>query len=255
MSLEHRFPRIHFRAIVCLALLIGWLPGCRWTSMGQNTVGVQLFQQGKYAEALQQFEAAKLADPTNADTYFNLASTYHKMGVANKDSKFLEQAEALYNQCLDISPNHVDCHRGLAVLLVESNRPDSGFTLLKKWAANNPSLSDPRLELSRLHHEFGNGKIAEQYLDEALAMDPNNFKAWAAKGRMREVSGDLQQAVQNYQQSLAINNLQPEVYQRVASINLRLASNTLTGNGIGVANSAGGTGVQAQTPSIQPNRY
>ncbi len=80
--------------------------------MGQNTVGVQLYQQGRYAEALQQFESAKLADPTNADTYYNLASTYHKMGVAGKDNKLLEQSEALYNQCLDIAPNHVDCYGG-----------------------------------------------------------------------------------------------------------------------------------------------
>ncbi len=228
--------------------------------MGQNTVGVQLYQQGRYAEALQQFESAKLADPTNADTYYNLASTYHKMGVAGKDNKLLEQSEALYNQCLDIAPNHVDCYRGLAVLLVESKRPDSAFTLLKKWAANNPNLSDPRIELSRLHQEFGQSKVAEQYLDEALAMDPNNHKAWAAKGRMREVSGDLQQAVRNYQQSLAINSLQPEIYQRVASINLRLASNTMIGSTPGINSGASsptttGTGVTSQLPGTAPNRY
>lgn len=245
-------------AITSLACLS--FPGCRWTSLGQNTSGVQLFQQGRYPEALQQFEAAKQSDPTNPDSYYNLASTYHKMATVNKDSKLFEQAEALYNQCLDIAPNHTDCNRGLAVLLVESNRPDSAFELMKRWAQKSPNLSEPRIELSRLYQEFGQNKVAEQYLDEALAMDPNNAKAWSAKGRMRETSNDLQQAVDNYQRSLAINSLQPELYQRVAAINVRLASNNLSGtpgaNGSSIiANGKSGSTSTANSTNTPTPRY
>ncbi len=202
--------------------------GCRWASSGQNTMGVRLYQQGRYAEALQQFQVAQKTDPTNPDGYYNLASTYHKLGVTQKDQTLINQAEALYHQCLDLAPNHVDCHRGLAVLLVESNRPDRAFALLKNWSTQNPSLADARVELSRLHQEFGETKTAERYLDEALAMDPNHYRAWAARGQMREAAGDLNQALQNYQQSLAINNVQPELYQRVTKVNNLIAQRNLT---------------------------
>ena len=141
-------------------LLLTVATGCRWTSTGQNTVGVSLYQQGKYADALQQFQIAQQTDPSNPDAYYNLASTYHKLGAAYKDAKMIEQAESLYNQCLDLSPNHVDCHRALAVLLVETGRNDRGLALLKNWAARNPQLSDPRVELSRLHQELGQTKFA-----------------------------------------------------------------------------------------------
>lgn len=201
--------------------------GCRWTSTGQNTLGVRLYQQGRYPEALQQFQTALSSDPTNPDAYYNLASTYHKVGVAQKDQQLIEQSEALYNQCLDLQPNHVDCHRGLAVLLAESGRPDASMTLLKNWAANNPGIADPRIELGRLYQEYGQTQLAEQYLDEALALNPSDSRAWAARGKMRESAGDLNQALQNYQQSLAINSLQPDLYQRVASLNVRIAQNTL----------------------------
>lgn len=211
-----------------LVMLCCLSTGCRVTSMGQNTLGVRLFQEGRYTEALQQFQIAQTSDPSNPDTYYNLASTYHKLGIAQKDAKMIEQSESLYNQCLDLQPNHVDCHRGLAVLLAESKRPDSAMKLLKNWAAKNPQLSDARIELSRLHQEFGQAKVAEQYLDEALALNPNDHRAWTAKGQMREASGDLNQALQNYQHSLAINSLQPELYQRVASLNVRMAQNTLS---------------------------
>ena len=122
-----------------------------------------------------------------------------------------------------MSPNHVDCYRGLSILLVDKGQPDKGFTLLKDWAMKNPGLSDPRIELAKLHQEFNQNKVAEQYLNEALTMDPNNPRAWAAKGRSREASGDLMMAIQNYEQSLALNAAQPEVYQRVGALKVRLS--------------------------------
>ncbi len=204
--------------------------------------------------AIRSRENYESAEP---DTFYNLASTYHRMGVAQKDAKLTEQAESLYNQCLDMSPNHAACYRGLAVLLVETNRSDKAFTLLKKWAGENPQLSDPRIELAKLHQEFNQNSIAEQMLDEVLAKDPNNAVAWSARGSLREKTGDLAQARQNYVQSLSLNSLQPEVYQRVAALDLRLgqqayqnaavaaqstiasAQNTLQAAQSTIANSAG----------------
>lgn len=217
----HRInPVLVFVAIGCFAMA---LPGCQFGAKSQNGKGVSMFQQGRYAEALQHFEQAKQTDAANPDTYYNLASTYHKLGVAAKDAKMMDNAEAIYNQCLDLAPNHVDCHRGLAVLLVDKGQADKGFTLLKNWAAANPGMADPRIELARLNQEFNQNKMAEQYLNEALAIDPNNYRAWAFKGGMRETSGDLMQAIQNYQQSLALNASQPELYQRIGALNVRLS--------------------------------
>ncbi len=222
-----------YQFLLLMTVSLAMCSGCRWTSTGQNTLGVRLFQQGRYSEALQQFQVALSSDPSNPDAYYNLASTYHKMGIAQKDQQLIEQSESLYNQCLDLQPNHVDCHRGLAVLLAESGRPDSALTLLKNWAATNPAMADPRIELGRLHQEFGKPQVAEQYLDEALALNPNDYRAWTAKGQMRESAGELTQALQNYQQSLAINNMQVDLYQRVSALNVKIAQNSLSGQGNG----------------------
>ncbi|MCU0711112.1 MAG: tetratricopeptide repeat protein [Pirellula sp.] len=223
--------------------------GCQ-SNLGQNGLGVALFQQGRLPEAMQQFELARQSDPSNPDVYYNLASTYHRLGNNAKDSKMLETAESLYNQCLDLSPDHVDSHRGLAVLLVDTKRSDKAFTLLKNWSKRTPMLADARVELARLHQEFNQTKIAEQYLDEALAIDSRNPKAWAEKGRLRESNGELMQAVQNYQQSLAINNNQPDLYQRVSSLQVRMAQGGAA-SGSNLANKA--TGQPGATG--QPIRY
>ena len=226
--------------------------GC--TRIVQNGTGVTLYQQGRYAEALHMFEQAKQANPTNPDTHYNLASTYHRLGTAAKDQKMLDNAEAIYNQALELSPNHVECHRALAVLLVETGRSDKAFTLLKRWAQRSPTVSDARVELARLHQEFNQTKIAEQYLDEALAMDPNNARAWAERGRLRENSGELMQAVQNYQQSIALNSLQPDLYQRIGALNVRLTQNIMSTTGSSLAGNPGAVGNPAfKTGSPAPN--
>ena len=246
------------RSIFATSLLLVLLfcfgsSGC--TRMTQSGTGVSLYQQGRYAEALQTFEQAKQTDPTNPDAYYNLASTYHRLGTSAKDQKMLDNAEAIYNQSLELSPNHVECHRALAVLLVETGRSDKAFTLLKRWAQRSPSVSDARVELAKLHQEFNQTKIAEQYLDEALAMDPNNAKAWAERGRLRENSGELMQAVQNYQQSIAINALQPELYQRIGALNVRLTQNVMATTGTTLAGTPGTPGNPASksVTSVIPN--
>lgn len=214
-------------AMTMMLALCAVSSGCRWNSTGQNTMGVRLYQQGRYAEALQQFQVAQSSDPSNPDAYYNLASTYHKLGVGKKDARLIEQSESLYNQCLDLSPNHVDCHRGLAVLLVESNRRDSAVRLLNNWAAKNPQLSDPLVELARINQELGKTDLAERYLGDALAINASDARAWSAKAQLHEASGNLGEAAQDYQRSLSINNYQPGVAQKVASLNYRIAQSAL----------------------------
>ncbi|GAA4449791.1 tetratricopeptide repeat protein [Novipirellula rosea] len=196
--------------------------GCQWAASGKNAQGARLYEQGQYTAALQQFQQVIETDPNNADGYYNLAATTHRLGNQRGESELIQQAEALYNQCLDYDPNHVDCHRGLGVLLVDTGRADRAFALLKNWAAQNPTFAEPRIELARLYEEYGEPQTALKYLEDSVQLDANNARAWLALGRLREKSGDLQQALQNYQRSLALNNMQPAAAERIASLSQHL---------------------------------
>jgi tetratricopeptide (TPR) repeat protein len=205
---------------VCAALLPS--AGCRMIAQGRNVDGVRYFQQGQYPVALQRFDAALTIDPRNADTYYNKAAVYHRTGLANRDQNMLTQAESLYNQCLDINPNHVDCYRGLAVLLTETGRTDKAFTLLRNWTVRSPQNADARVELARLYEEYGDPRQAETALNEALALDMRNWRAHAALGRLKEQAGNYDQALQNYQLAYQINRFQPDLQQRIASLQSRV---------------------------------
>lgn len=209
--------------MVLLPLLLA--SGCQWAASGQNAVGARLYEQGQYSAALQQFQKSIATDPTNADGYYNLAATNHRLGNQRQDPQLMAQAESLYNQCLDFEPNHVECHRGLAVLLVDTGRPDRAFELMKNWAAQNPNYAEPLIELARLYQEAGKNDVALKYLEDAVQKNANNSRAWLALGNLREQSGDLQQALRNYQQSLAINSLQPAAAARVAALSQQISAN------------------------------
>jgi tetratricopeptide (TPR) repeat protein len=212
------------RVFSCMATLIV-AGGCNALPNTNNVAGVRLYQQGQYAAAMQQFQQALLAEPRNADAYYNLAASYHRVGTAQQDRQSLSQAENLYNQCLDRDENHTDCHRGLAVLLVETERSDRAFALMQNWAARNPRSSEARVELARLYEEFGDAETAKTNLQTAVQLDQANARAWAALGRLRERAGDAAQALANYQRSLQLNRQQPALAERVAFLQSRVPAN------------------------------
>jgi len=212
------FPAIAFS--VALLLAAGSV-GCRFSTTGKNVTGVALHQQGRYDEAIVQFQEALAQDPTNADAYYNIASSYHNKGKLTGDSQMLLQAEQLYNQCLDISPDHPDCHRALACLLVDTGRADKAFTLLRRWSQRSPQLVDAHIELARLYEEFGQKQDAIRHLEQAVAVDansPRSARAWAALASLREQTGNPQQALQNYYKAQQLNPYQPNVAERIASL-------------------------------------
>ncbi len=199
---------------------------------GHNLQGVRLHQQGQYEAAMQRFQQAVASNPDDADAYYNMAATVHQIGVTRADQNSLKQAETLYNQCLDVNEDHTDCYRGLAVLLAETGRSDRAFNLLKNWALRSPTVADARIELARLYEEYGDADTAKIHLAEALQIDQHSSRAWNALGRLREQAGDYTQALADYQRSYNLNHFQPEVAERIATLNRTVSGgSTFSGPG------------------------
>ncbi|MGD0899563.1 MAG: tetratricopeptide repeat protein [Thermoguttaceae bacterium] len=195
------------------------LGGCtNFVAQGRNAEGVRMVETGQYQQALGEFQEAVYIDPANADAYYNLAATYHRLGRLRGQPDDLARSETFYNQCLQLEPNHCDGHRGLAVLLAEKGRTDEAVRSLQVWAQQQPWLADPRIELARLYEELGDRATAKERLVEAVRVDPNNARQWAALGKLREETGEYPQALSNYQRSLYLDAAQPEVAARVTAM-------------------------------------
>jgi len=210
--------------VLLAGLLLSLAAGCSGLSArNRNAEGVQLFQQARYQEALRQFQEATFTDPNNPDGYYNLAATHHRIGIVQQDAEQLERAERYYHMCLDRNDNHRDCHRGLAVLLVEQGRKDDAFRLLKGWAESQPALADAKIELARLSEEFGDKTAAKEHLQEALKNAPDNPRALAALGKIREGMGEHAQALADYQRAQLRGGHQPQVAARISALRSTIA--------------------------------
>jgi FimV-like protein len=217
--------------IFSLMLAIAPAAGCKVAADGRNAQGVRDFQQGNYSDAMKRFQQAARSDPGNADSFYNMAATLHRQGIDSRNRELLNQAEQLYNQCLDLEKDHADAYRGLAVLLNETDRPDKAFKLMKNWVATSPRVSDAHVELARLYEEFGDRESAKTHLQEALSLDQDNYRAWTAMAHIREKEQDYRQALANYQRSYAIRG-QPQIAERMATLS----------RGLGTAPRAGSDG-------------
>ena len=234
--------------IIACGLVLS-LCGCRQMSQQHNSGGVSHYQQGNYQGAIAGFQQALTTDPTNGDAYYNLAASYHQLAKQTNNPQLYTQAEQLYNSCLDRDPNNVECHRALAVLLVETNRQDKAFTLMNNWATAAPQLSAPRVELARLYEEKGDTKNAASNLAVALQNNPNDPRALAAMGRLREQTGDVQQALANYQRAYQLNPTQPGVAERLAALQ---RSGFPTTAPVAAAPAATAPGMSPVAPQTQP---
>jgi tetratricopeptide (TPR) repeat protein len=200
------------------------LAGCNMASTNSNLSGVTAFQQGNYQVADNYFRQAIQNDPANADAYYNLGANFHRMAKLQNRPIDYQQAESYYQQCLARNPNHADCYRGLAVLLAEQNRGQEAIAMVQRWGQISPQSSAPYIELARLNDEFGNKGAAQDALVQAIRNDPNNARALAALGKLREEAGDYAQATLNYQRALASNPNMPAVQQRVAALQQSMIS-------------------------------
>lgn len=238
------------RALSVTSLCLAVFAGCNSVqNQTLNSEGVSLYKQGAYEQAAQKFQNAIAKRPDTPDGYYNLAAALHQSGIRYNRPDDLRQAEVLYNQCLDRDADHVDCHRGLAVLLSDTGRRDASFSLLNNWSLASPSNPNPRVELARLLEESDQPEQAKAQLVEALTLAPNDARALAAMGRLRDQAGDYQQALQNYQRSLASNRFQPQVAARVATLQ------SATGGGTTVSGGTNGATRLTDQWRTAPARY
>ena len=234
----------------CLLVLAAFtlsISGCGITANGWNSEGVKLYEAGHYPQAIERFQYALGTDERNSDAYYNLAVTYHQMGLKTNDQGFLKESEALYNRCLDFDADHTDCHRGLAVLLAQTDRNDKAVALLNNWSQDKPHMSAPQVELARIHQELGDTQTARLHLEKACSIDKNDARAWKALAALNESEGRTEVALAQYQRSYLLDNQQPQLPTRIASLNQQVRT--------GFSSPAGDANTRVADENLSRGRY
>lgn len=187
--------------IVVLCILVSGCISSATSSKSACMQGVEAFHLGNYAQASVQFQKALRENPQDADALYNMGAVYHQLWIANQNSSDAAQAEQYYRDALNKNPNMAEAYRAIAVLMTTQGRRDEAFQTLRAWALRDQMSAAPRLELARLCEEQGYSDAAVKYINDALKVEPDNPRALAAYGRLREKTGDTNGAMMCYVQA------------------------------------------------------
>ena len=174
----------------------GWAGGEE--AAARNEAAAQLFRQGKFAEAVSEFQKAVQEDAKYLPARLNLAHAYERLNR-------LEEAIQEYRGAITLEPKHFFAHNNLGVLYDKTGRYEDAMTEFEdalktepgntmalknletakknkeiiqerqaqiqraeKVAQAKPRDPEPSYYLAKLHASFGNKALALQWLDQAL---------------------------------------------------------------------------------------
>jgi Flp pilus assembly protein TadD len=176
--------------------------------------GMNLYRKGDYVSARESYQAALALQPEDAGLLYNVGQCYNRVGDVAK-------AERFYNDCLKRAPDNVACHHALTMLLVKTGRGNDAVRTVDAWLAHSPHLAAAHAEDAWLWHQAGDLPRAQSRLQEALLLDPRDWRALSELAVVYEEQQRPDRAIALYEQSLEENPGQPDVARRLNELRVK----------------------------------
>lgn len=185
-----------------------------------NEDGVELFNRGDFANALDSFDLALTLQPQDSVLLFNVAQCYDRLGD-------VADAEKYYGSCLIRSPKHADAKFALVELLYRTGRKAQADSMVDDWLRQDNKSADAfALDAWRLR-QANSFLEAQGRLQQALDIDPHNRRALAELAVSYEQSGMPQRAAVIYERILEREPAQAQIEQRLEQLKIQGVSRVL----------------------------
>jgi tetratricopeptide (TPR) repeat protein len=136
--------------------------------VARDNLGVALEQQGRLAEAVEQYRAAARLEPDRFQVHHNLANALDRLG---------RPAEALaeHREAVRISPDTQFLHHVLGLSLVTAGKEDEALKEFSETARLDPHYPWPHVEIAKIYLRQNRDADALDELRAALRIDPDNI--------------------------------------------------------------------------------
>jgi Tfp pilus assembly protein PilF len=135
-----------------------------------NNLGQRLQKQGKYEQAIVEFEKAIELRP-------NFSKALNNLGTCYGDLERYPEAEQSFMQALELNPRDIYAMNNLAVMYLKTQRLDRSIEWGNKAVAIEPKYINGHITLGSAYATRGELDLAEQHFRTALEMDPDNRTA------------------------------------------------------------------------------
>lgn len=139
-------------------------------------LGVKLTEEGKYDEALAEFNKALEKMPEAAAIHAAIGNTYSKAGKK-------EESLAAYQKAISLSPNDADLYSTMAILLNSMGKTAESIEAFKKAAQLNPAISaQSQYNIGKVLMNSGKADEAAEFFKQAIAADASFSEAYYELG-------------------------------------------------------------------------
>lgn len=169
-----------------------------------------------FPAAIELYQRAIAAEPTNAEALNNLGATYQASGD-------LPRARDAFRRSLAVNPAFAAAWNNLAVVLGALGETSEAQAALAEAIRLDPSNHGAKVNLALQYQRQGLVPEARRLLDQVVQTAPQMAEAHYALGRLLEEQGDRAAAIRHYKLFLSTGSgrfaqLDPLVRQRVIQL-------------------------------------
>lgn len=126
--------------------------------------GNELAQEGRFEEAIAEYQAALETDPDSVSAMVNLGIAYYSMGQ-------LDDAIKQYQQALEIAPNDADIHSNLGAAYVQQDNLEEGLQEYQTAVSLDPELAQAYFGLGVIYGGLGQNEDAIAAFEKFQELD------------------------------------------------------------------------------------
>jgi len=200
------------------------------SSESHRNLGAAYLEQGKLDEAVASYEKAIELDPGFGEAYGDLAAAYIDLGK-------LAEAVAAGDKAIALAPEYANAHYNLGLTYANQGRFEKAITEYKEAIRINPDDAITHNNLGIAYYEQGQTEEAIAEWEEAIKLDPDYAVPHSNLGLAYRDRGRAKEAIAAFETYL---QLQPDTSDREAVEQEIAKLREQVGGGIEHSNAAGG---------------
>jgi Tfp pilus assembly protein PilF/arylsulfatase A-like enzyme len=208
---------------------LGYLAATGETANAHNNRGTILLGEGKYDEAIAEFEKALTASENPAIARLNIARAYYKkkdyaaatralaehmksqprskeaenlLGNMAMDQGRLDAAEEHFRRALGYEPNFADARNSLGLLFQKRGRADEALEEFKRVVAVDPDYAEAHNNIGIILKDRGRKDEAVAAFRRAIQADPDFSGSYSNLALVLEDSGQFKEAEAQFRNAL-----------------------------------------------------
>ncbi len=177
--------------------------------MAHNNLGGALADQGRFSEAIVEYQASLRINPDNVEAYNNLGTALVRQGRVN-------EAIGQWDQALRVDPDDGEVHSNLGIALARVGRIKEAIGHWERALQINPNMIEAHNDLGAALMQTGKFEDAIVHYEKALQVKPDFAEAHYNLGIALLRMGRTSEAITHWREAVRLNSNYAEAHYQLA---------------------------------------